>query len=197
MSQRNAKSGRFVRANGMAPASRSRATIGASAEAICSASAATPDWLANAGYEVVDAEPSQIAEAAVAWFDAIWADIGTLWPGTEPVAGRDEVKMVKASLAQRMFEPVDQAAQLEAWKAVYQLGSAWSRSSQDHPVVLAPVCCERPWLIDEDISRIARIGVAMRMVVPVNILGLPSCARPVNGRLKALRSDASRLTSSA
>jgi amidase len=154
------------------------------------------DWLANAGYEVVDAEPSQIAEAAVAWFDAIWADIGTLWPGTEPVAGRDEVKLVKASLAQRMFKPV-QAAQPEAWKAVYQLGSAWSRSSQDHPVVVAPVCCERPWLIDEDISRIARIGVAMRMVVPVNILGLPSCARPVNGRLKALRSDASRPTSSA
>jgi hypothetical protein len=66
----------------MAPASRSRATIGASAEAICSASAATPDWLANAGYEVVDAEPPQIAEAAVAWFDAIWADVGTLWPGS-------------------------------------------------------------------------------------------------------------------
>jgi hypothetical protein len=96
-----------------------------------------------------------------------------------------------------MFKPVDQAAQPEAWKAVYQLGSAWSRFSQDHPVVLAPVCCERP-LIDEDISRIARIGVAMRMVVPVNILGLPSCARPVlNGRPKALRSDASRPTSSA
>ena len=35
------------------------------------------------------------------------------------------------------------------------------------------------WLIDEDISRIAEIGKAMRMVVPVNILGLPSCAVPV------------------
>jgi amidase len=30
-----------------------------------------------------------------------------------------------------------------------------------------------------DITRIAEIGVAMRMVVPVNILGLPSCAVPV------------------
>ncbi|MGH3200000.1 MAG: amidase family protein [Streptosporangiaceae bacterium] len=45
--------------------------------------------------------------------------------------------------------------------------------------MLAPVCCERPWLVGDDISRIAEIGVAMRMVVPVNILGLPSCAVPV------------------
>ena len=45
--QRNAKSGRFVRANGMAPASRSRATIGASAEAICPARAATPQVVAE------------------------------------------------------------------------------------------------------------------------------------------------------
>jgi Asp-tRNA(Asn)/Glu-tRNA(Gln) amidotransferase A subunit family amidase len=32
------------------------------------------NWLADAGYEVVDAEPPQIAEAAAASFDAIWAD---------------------------------------------------------------------------------------------------------------------------
>ena len=45
--QRNAKSGRFVRAKGMAPASRSRATIGASVEAICPARAATPQVVAE------------------------------------------------------------------------------------------------------------------------------------------------------
>jgi amidase len=43
------------------------------------------------------------------------------------------------------------------------------------------VCCERPWLVDEDVSRIGEIATAMRMVVPVNILGLPSCAVPVGG----------------
>jgi amidase len=45
--------------------------------------------------------------------------------------------------------------------------------------VLAPVCCERPWIVDEDISRIGEIANAMRMVVPINVLGLPSCAVPV------------------
>jgi amidase len=38
---------------------------------------------------------------------------------------------------------------------------------------------ERPWLVDEDVSRIGAIATAMRMVVAINVLGLPSCAVPV------------------
>ncbi|MDF2466240.1 MAG: Amidase [Ramlibacter sp.] len=45
--------------------------------------------------------------------------------------------------------------------------------------MLSPVCCEPAWVIDEDVAHITRIARAMRMVVPVNILGLPSCAVPV------------------
>ena len=107
------------------------------------------DWLADAGYEVVDAEPPQIAEVAAAWYDAIWADVGTLWPGMEPVAGADEVEFIGACLAQGVFKPVDQAAQLAVWVAVYKLGAALGQFLQYHPVVLSPVCCEPPWLIDD------------------------------------------------
>jgi amidase len=47
--------------------------------------------------------------------------------------------------------------------------------------VLALVRCERPWLVDDDISnsRIEEIATATRMVVSINVLGLPSCAVPV------------------
>jgi amidase len=45
--------------------------------------------------------------------------------------------------------------------------------------VLSPVCCERPWVVDDDIARAGEFAMAMRMVVPVNILGLPSSAVPV------------------
>jgi amidase len=137
------------------------------------------DWLADAGYEVVDAEPPQIAETAATWFDVIWADVGALWPNMEPIAGADEVEFVNRCRTTDTFQPVDQAAQLAAWVAVYQHGAAWSRFLHDHPLVLSPVCCERPWLIDADISRLEEIATAMRMVVPANVLGLPSCAVPV------------------
>jgi amidase len=137
------------------------------------------DWLADAGYEVVDAEPPQIAEATQAWVDAIWAEVGILWPGLEPIAGPEQLEFVNACLSQGLFKPVDQAAQLAVWVAVHQLGAAWKQFLQDHPVVLSPVCCERPWVVGEDVSRVGEIAGAMRMVVPVNILGLPSCAVPV------------------
>ena len=137
------------------------------------------DWLADAGYEVVDAEPPQIAEATAAWVDAIFADVGTIWPSMEPLAGASVREFIDACLATGVFKPVDQAGQLAAWVAVYQLGAAWTRFLQEHPVVLSPVCCERPWVVGEDIARVGEIAMAMRMVVPVNILGLPSCAVPV------------------
>ena len=137
------------------------------------------DWLADTGYEVVDAEPPQIAEATAAWVEAMYADVGTIWPGMAPIAGTGVLEFIDACLGQGVFKPVDQAAQLGAWVAVYQLGVAWGRFLEDHPVVLSPVCCERPWLVGEDITRVGEIATAMRMVVPVNILGLPSCAVPV------------------
>jgi amidase len=137
------------------------------------------DWLADTGYEVVDAEPPQIAEATAAWVEAMYADVGTIWPGMAPIAGTGVLEFIDACLSQGVFKPVDQAAQLGAWIAVYQLGAAWGQFLEDHPVVLSPVCCERPWLVGEDITRVGEIAVAMRMVVPVNILGLPSCAVPV------------------
>jgi amidase len=136
-------------------------------------------WLADAGYEVVDAEPPQIAEATHAWVETIFADVGTIWPGMEPVAGTGVREFIDACIATGVFTPVDQAAQLHAWVAVYQLGAAWAAFLQEHPVVLSPVCCERPWVVGEDISRVGEIATAMRMVVPVNILGLPACAVPV------------------
>jgi amidase len=137
------------------------------------------DWLANAGYDVVDIEPPQIAEVAALWFDCMWADVGAMWTDMAPVAGEDEKVFVKACLDQGVFKPVDQAAQRSAWASVYHHASAWSLFQRDHAIILSPVCCERPWVINEDVTHIARIGKAMRMVVAVNILGLPSCAVPV------------------
>lgn len=137
------------------------------------------DWLADAGYEVIDAEPPQIMVATQAWVDAIWADVTHLMPGMEPIAGADIAEFLGALITSGVFKPVDQQAQLATWIAIHQLGAAWGQFLRDHPIILSPVCCERPWLIGEDVSRVGEIATAMRMVLPVNTLGLPSCAVPV------------------
>ncbi len=136
-------------------------------------------WLADAGYEVVDIEPPQIGKVAQAWFDAIWADVGAMWPGMRPITGSGEIGFVEACLAAGVFKPVDQSAQRAVWAEIYQHSAAWNVFFQDYPVVLSPVCCERPWMINDDHTRVAEIARAMRMVVAVNILGLPGCAVPV------------------
>jgi hypothetical protein len=89
----------------------------------------------------------------------------TEWAEQKFSLRKNEVACVRRCLAVGLFKPFDQAAQIAAWIALYRLGAAWARFSQDHPVVLAPVCCERPWLVDEDTSRIQEIATAMRMVV--------------------------------
>ena len=137
------------------------------------------DHLANAGYDLVEAEPPQIGEAVHAWVQAIVADVNTIWPGMEPVAGDGVRAFVDACFAQGVFAPVDQAAQLAAYVAAYAIGVEWGRFLEEHPIVLSPVCCERPWAVGEDIERVGEIATAMRTVVPVNILGLPAAAVPV------------------
>lgn len=74
---------------------------------------------------------------------------------------------------------VDQSRQAQAWIARHRLGAAWAQFSHDHPIILTPVCCERPWLVADDIHRVDEIGMAMRMVLPIDTLALPLCAVPV------------------
>jgi amidase len=136
-------------------------------------------WLADAGYQVVEAEPPQIAEATEAWVDVMFADAGVTWPLMEPIAGTGLREFIDACFAKGVAKPVDQAAQLAAWEAAYTIGAAWSQFLRKHPIVLSPVCCERPWVVGDDIDRVDQIAMAMRMVVPANVLGLPACAVPV------------------
>lgn len=137
------------------------------------------DWLATAGYEVVEAEPPNIAAVAGAWADAIWSDFAPLLPALQPMAGPEAMALIDHALEQGVFKPVDQAAQQAAWIAIHQHAAEWNAFLQQHPVVLAPVCCEPGWAQGDDITQPARLALAMRMVVPVNILGLPACAVPV------------------
>jgi len=97
----------------------------------------------------------------------------------EPIAGTGLKAFIDACFAKGVGKPVDQAAQLAAWEAAYRIGADWAGFLREHPLVLSPVCCERPWIVGDDIDRVDEIALAMRMVLPANILGLPACAVPV------------------
>ena len=50
--------------------------------------------------------------------------------------------------------------------------------ARDRDVVLAPVCLHGPFAAGEDLGAADALLAAMRMVVPVNLLGLPAAAVP-------------------
>lgn len=128
--------------------------------------------------EVVDAEPPLIAEAVATWCDMIWADFAGSWPHMDPIAGPGLHAFIAQIEATGLDYAVDQARQAAAYMARHSLGAAWAKFFHDHPIVLAPVCCERPLLVGDDIGRVGEIFHANRMVLPINTLGLPSCAVP-------------------
>jgi amidase len=61
------------------------------------------------------------------------------------------------------------------------LQRAWSEFLQEHPIVLAPLFTTRPFAPGADLGadQAREILDGMRMVVAVNLLGLPSVAVPV------------------
>jgi amidase len=136
-------------------------------------------WLADAGYELIEQEPPHIAEAMQAWVDAMWAEVALRWPLMQPIVAPGAVRFVEALLANGLMTAVDQKKQLDTWVAIHKLGAAWAQFFDGFPIVLSPVCCEPPWQAGDDIARVTEVRHAMRMVLPVNILGLPSCAVPV------------------
>src|SRR5262249_3902839 len=136
-------------------------------------------WLKEAGYEVVEAEPPRIDEAAAAWFAAIWAGVGDRWPTMRSMLGSEGLTFLDAGLAEGVCKSVDRTAQQMIWPTVHEIGAAWAQFFESYPVILAPICTEPAWRIDEDVIRIRDFSSIVRMVVPINILGLPSCAVPV------------------
>ena len=135
-------------------------------------------WLADAGYDVVDVEPPMLAEAAAIWFDIVGADLAGLWPMVQEFGGPG-YEFMNNLFKKGAMKFTDQKAQATAWMARHRVGAAWSKFAADHPILLSPVCCERAWTIGDDLTRIEELGLAMRMVVAVNALGLPACGVPV------------------
>jgi amidase len=58
---------------------------------------------------------------------------------------------------------------------------AWAEFQQRYPLIVAPICTDPPFTVGADLEAdgIERILKAMRMVVALNLLGLPAVAVPV------------------
>lgn len=135
------------------------------------------DVLADAGYELHEIEPPMLAEAATTWGDLVAAETALLWPLLEMIMCESGAQFVRAAMAH--LGSRDQEAQMAAWMTRLAVGRVWSAFQDEYPLILAPISTLRPWAADWDVDHVAEALHAMRMVVPVNVLGLPAVTVPV------------------
>jgi amidase len=136
--------------------------------------------LEEAGYLVDDVEPPSIQLAAKVCLDmlntpdvqALWAAASALMP---PGARNFLAQFYQYAGAQ------DPIAAMNAFAVRRSLIRSWGEFQETHPLILAPVCTEPPFRAGTDLTE-RRVGEeieSMRMVAPVNALGLPAVALPV------------------
>ena len=147
----------------------------------CWPSAGPSAWLRHyaAGYAVDEIEPPAIAEAAEVWANVLIPEVRAMWPMMLSIISDDANRVM--GLVFDANPEVDVAGHMQAMMARQSLARKWAEFQLGHPLILAPVCTEPPFAVGTDLTPegVAGIVRSMRMVVAVNLLGLPAATVPV------------------
>ncbi|HEX4223946.1 MAG TPA: amidase [Pseudonocardiaceae bacterium] len=133
--------------------------------------------LLDAGFDVHDAPPPGIDEAADGWARLTNADSRRIWPDCEPFAAEGAREFMRAMFDLVPALDVDEYANLFTTRA--RLARAWSEYQRETPLVVAPIYAGEPFPAGGDVDRAAEIVHNLAATVAVNFLGLPAVAVPV------------------
>ena len=136
--------------------------------------------LAAAGYQVEEIEPPRLASAFDLWMDFL---------GCELAMGMDYFRDVMSAEAFRFLDlvmsrwtPRDLEGYLETLTERHRLLSEWTEFFGRYPLVVAPVFTQPPFEVGYDVAGADQAWDVMnqlRVVVAVNLLGIPAVALPV------------------
>jgi len=106
-------------------------------------------------------------------------EINMMWPQMQPIVSAGANTFMLTFLG--MHPMGDLAVYAQSLIARTGILRAFAEFQQRYPLIVAPICTEPPFAVGADLEAdgIARILKAMRMVVAVNLLGVPAVAVPV------------------
>jgi amidase len=135
--------------------------------------------LTEAGYVVEEAVPPDVDRAAEVWGQLIAADMRALQPTLVPLLS-DEARQSFA-LEASLLPPIDLPVYASLFVVRQALLRAWSIFLASRPLVLAPIGTAPPFAVGADLAEdtLPALVHSMRMIVAINLLGLPSVAVPV------------------
>jgi amidase len=139
------------------------------------------DALARAGYAVETVEPPAVEAVAELWWTLAWSETRHIMqPTMRKLGGKDVNRALDAVLS--ITPDLDLAGYMKGLAARAKHVRDWLLFLERYPLVVGPVSTEPPFLVGFDTDEPAdpkRWLRAQRLLVAVNLLGLPSAAVPV------------------
>jgi amidase len=135
--------------------------------------------LEDAGYAVDEVEPPRIEEAAKTGLEMLNPDMRAGWPILSPML-RDYAKKWLTAFFGVLGDPDPMTTTL-SFMTRQSILRAWGEFQENHPLIVAPICTEIPFVVGRDRSSAEVAGTVrgMRITIAVNALGLPAVALPV------------------
>jgi amidase len=133
--------------------------------------------LADAGYEVDEAEPPRLADALTAYRTLITTEFGLRWSSIRRLLTEESARHMELSMAQ--WPPADVEAYVAATATRFGAMREWDAFAQRYPLVLGPVHTERPSDVDPlDADQAVRAMLGMRLCAATTCVGVPAVAVP-------------------
>ena len=128
-----------------------------------------------------EVEPPAVEEAASLWNGLVTTELRTsVWPSIREMVSEGAARFMDPFLAEAPVWTLEQY--MSAFGRRNRIAREWSLFFDRYPLVLGPVSTEPPFIVGADLEGAdasARIFRSMRLVVLVNLLGLPAAAVPV------------------
>lgn len=145
--------------------------------------------LRDAGYEVDEVEPPAVDEGCYLWAVLVRNEAQfALYPVIEPLLGKGGRTFLEYIFQSEYAPAVDLPGYVMAWAQRQNLARRWEQFFEQCDLVLGPVSAAQPFPVGRDVESPEagmEILQQLRLVVTVNLLGLPSAAVPagMGGRL--------------
>jgi amidase len=140
------------------------------------------DYLANAGYEIVEAELPDLAGTWKLWCDLIMTELSVLQEAQMRELGSVDFKQTLDGFL-KMATILDGRAYMEAIAYRSRVLRNWLAFLQSYPVILAPLSVKRTPEVNADLDGDARVRSLfwndLRFMSSINVLGLPAAVVPV------------------
>ena len=146
---------------------------------IAAAVRAAGDALADAGYDVIEANPPMVEEAIDTWLRWLMADITQMLPLFATVMSSSALAFLERLRAHAGV--IDVAGLMQMMIRRHEIARRWSEFFLECPLIVGPVWTGPPftagWDVESDATALATLEL-VRFVTPMNLLGLPAAAVP-------------------